>query len=197
MTKHEFLQQLKEKMKGLPEVDIEDCVNFYSEMIDDRIEEGLSEEEAIKDIGDADEIVTKQIDDTSLTKIITEKVKPKRRLKAWEIVLIILGFPFWFPVLMFVLSIVFVVSIIWWSVVITLWSIEGSLVMSVFAGLISTFALAIDGEFLSGVAHLGISLLSAGLAIFLFFGCVAATKATVQLTKKVILKIKKGIVGKE
>ena len=145
MTKHEFLQQLKEKMKGLPEVDIEDCVNFYSEMIDDRIEEGLSEEEAIKDIGDVDEIVTKQIDDTSLTKIITEKVKPKRRLKAWEIVLIILGFPFWFPVLMFVLSIVFVVSIIWWSVVITLWSIEGSLVMSVFAGLISTFALAIDG----------------------------------------------------
>jgi len=82
-------------------------------------------------------------------------------------------------------------------VVITLWSIEGSLVMSVFAGLISTFALAIDGEFLSGVAHLGISLLSAGLAIFLFFGCVAATKATVQLTKKAILKIKKGIVGKE
>ena len=57
MTKHEFLQQLKEKMKGLPEADIEDCVNFYSEMIDDRIEEGLSEEEAVKDIGDADEIV--------------------------------------------------------------------------------------------------------------------------------------------
>ena len=89
MTKSEFLQQLREKMKGLPKTDIEDRVNFYIEMIDDRIEEGLSEEEAVRDIGNVDEIVTKQIDDTSLTKIVTEKVKPKRRLKAWEIVLII------------------------------------------------------------------------------------------------------------
>lgn len=197
MTKSEFLQQLREKMKGLPKTDIEDRVNFYSEMIDDRIEEGLSEEAAVRDIGNVDEIVTKQIDDTSLTKIVTEKVKPKRRLKAWEIVLIILGFPLWFPLLMFVLTMLLVFYIIWWSAVIVLWSIEGSLIMSVFAAIVNMFAFTFRRELLSGFGYFGLSLLTAGLSIFLFMGCVAVTKATFQLTKKVTLKIKKSIIGEE
>ena len=197
MTKSEFLQQLREKMKGLPKTDIEDRVNFYIEMIDDRIEEGLSEEEAVRDIGNVDEIVTKQIDDTSLTKIVTEKVKPKRRLKAWEIVLIILGFPLWFPLLMFILTMLLVFYIIWWSAVIVLWSIEGSLIMSVFAAIVNMFAFTFRGELLSGFGYFGLSLLTAGLSIFLFMGCVAVTKATFQLTKKVTLKIKKSIIGEE
>lgn len=197
MTKSEFLQQLREKMKGLPKTDIEDRVNFYSEMIDDRIEEGLSEEAAVRDIGNVDEIVTKQIDDTSLTKIVTEKVKPKRRLKAWGIVLIILGFPLWFPLLMFVLTMLLVFYIIWWSAVIVLWSIEGSLIMSVFAAIVNMFAFTFRRELLSGFGYFGLSLLTAGLSIFLFMGCVAVTKATFQLTKKVTLKIKKSIIGEE
>jgi uncharacterized membrane protein len=197
MTKSEFLQQLREKMKGLPKTDIEDRVNFYIEMIDDRIEEGLSEEEAVRDIGNVDEIVTKQIDDTSLTKIVTEKVKPKRRLKAWEIVLIILGFPLWFPLLMFILTMLLVFYIIWWSAVIVLWSIEGSLIMSVFAAIVNMFAFTFRGELLSGFGYFGLSLLTAGLSIFLFMGCVAVTKATFQLMKKVTLKIKKSIIGEE
>lgn len=197
MTKSEFLQQLREKMKGLPKTDIEDRVNFYIEMIDDRIEEGLSEEAAVRDIGNVDEIVTKQIDDTSLTKIVTEKVKPKRRLKAWEIVLIILGFPLWFPLLMFILTMLLVFYIIWWSAVIVLWSIEGSLIMSVFAAIVNMFAFTFRGELLSGFGYFGLSLLTAGLSIFLFMGCVAVTKATFQLMKKVTLKIKKSIIGEE
>lgn len=197
MTKSEFLQQLREKMKGLPKTDIEDRVNFYSEMIDNRIEEGLSEEEAVRDIGNVDEIVTKQIDDTSLTKIVTEKVKPKRRLKAWEIVLIILGFPLWFPLLMFILTMLLVFYIIWWSAVIVLWSIEGSLIMSVFAAIVNMFAFTFRRELLSGFGYFGLSLLTAGLSIFLFMGCVAVTKATFQLMKKVTLKIKKSIIGEE
>ena len=47
MNKQEFLVQLRNALSGLPKDDIEERIEFYSEMIEDRIEEGLSEEEAI------------------------------------------------------------------------------------------------------------------------------------------------------
>ena len=47
MNKQEFLSQLRKGLAGLPQNDIEERLAFYGEMIDDRIEEGLSEEEAV------------------------------------------------------------------------------------------------------------------------------------------------------
>ena len=108
-----------------------------------------------------------------------------------------LGFPLWFPLLMFILTMLLVFYIIWWSAVIVLWSIEGSLIMSVFAAIVNMFAFTFRGELLSGFGYFGLSLLTAGLSIFLFMGCVAVTKATFQLMKKVTLKIKKSIIGEE
>ena len=57
MDKHDFLMQLQNRLSGLPQEDIEERLNFYNEMIDDRIEDGLSEEEAIAAVGSLDEIV--------------------------------------------------------------------------------------------------------------------------------------------
>jgi uncharacterized membrane protein len=51
MTKQEFIDALRHKMAGLPKDDIEDRVAFYTEMIDDRVEDGLSEEQAVAEIG--------------------------------------------------------------------------------------------------------------------------------------------------
>ena len=74
MTKKEFLNELERKLKGLPKQDIEDRLSFYSEMIDDYIEDGLTIEEAIDKIGSSDEIVSKIVNETSLTKIVKEKL---------------------------------------------------------------------------------------------------------------------------
>ena len=46
MSKQEFLEQLRRGLPGLPREDIEERLKFYSEMLEDRMEEGLSEEEA-------------------------------------------------------------------------------------------------------------------------------------------------------
>ena len=46
MNKQEFLKNLRVSLSNLPQEEIEERIIFYSEMIDDRIEEGLSEEEA-------------------------------------------------------------------------------------------------------------------------------------------------------
>ena len=57
MTKQEFLAQLQSGLLGLTESDAQERLTFYSEMIDDRMEEGLSEQDAVAQIGEIDEIV--------------------------------------------------------------------------------------------------------------------------------------------
>ena len=57
MKRNEFLSKLKERLWALPEADKQCSLDYYSEMIDDRMEDGLSEEEAVAAIGDLDEIV--------------------------------------------------------------------------------------------------------------------------------------------
>ena len=99
MNKEQFLLDLASALAGLPEEDIEKSLEYYSEMIDDRIEEGLSDEEAVADLGSIEEIRAQIIKDTPLPKLIKEKVKPKRSLSGLEITLIIIGSPIWFSLL--------------------------------------------------------------------------------------------------
>ena len=64
MKRIEFLNQLKAQLWALPEADIQCSLDYYSEMIDDRMEDGLSEEEAVAAIGDLDEIVKQILNET-------------------------------------------------------------------------------------------------------------------------------------
>lgn len=93
MNKQEFLTQLRKGLSGLPQNDIEERLMFYSEMIEDQMEDGVSEEEAISTIGSVDEIVAQVVAETPLVKIAKERIKSKRRLRAGEIVLLVLGSP--------------------------------------------------------------------------------------------------------
>ena len=56
MTKLEFIDELRKKLSGLPAADVEERLSFYSEMIDDKIEDGCAEDEAVFSIGSIDEI---------------------------------------------------------------------------------------------------------------------------------------------
>ena len=97
MNKYEFLGRLRERLVGLPPKDIEKSLDYYAEIIADRVEDGMSEEEAVAALGTLDEIVAQILEDTPLPKLVKEKVRPKRALRTWEILLIVLGFPLWLP----------------------------------------------------------------------------------------------------
>lgn len=197
MNKQEFLTQLRKGLSGLPQEDIEERLTFYSEMIDDRIEEGLSEQEAVSAIGTVDAIITQILADTPLTKLVKEKVKPKRTLKAWEIVLLILGSPIWLSLLIAAFVIILAVYVVIWSVVVALWSIEVAFAACSLGGIVSAVILAFQGNGLTGLAMLSAGIICAGLSVFMFYGCKAATKGMVLLTKKMALGIKTLFVGKE
>ena len=197
MNKQEYLDCLRKGLFGLPQEEIEERLTFYSEMIDDRMEEGLSEMEAVSAIGTVDAVMSQVLADTPLTKLVKEKAKPKRTLRAWEIVLLVLGSPIWLSLFLAAFIIILAASIVVWSVVITLWSIEASFVACSLGGIVSAVIFAFQGNGLTGLAMLGAGIICAGLSIFTFYGCKSATKGILLLTKKMALGIKSLFVGKE
>ena len=197
MNKQTFLDELRASLAGLPQKDVDERIAFYGEMIDDRTEEGLGEEEAVQAIGSVDEIASQIVADMPLTKIAKEKIRPRRKLQPWEIILIILGSPLWVSLLIAAASVIVSLYVSMWSVVVSLWAAFGSLAACGAGLLMSGPEMILDGYISNGLAVTGVGLASAGLAIFTFFGCDAATKFTVKLPKKIILWIKKCFVGKE
>ncbi|MBO5076780.1 MAG: DUF1700 domain-containing protein [Clostridia bacterium] len=197
MLKTEFLEQLRAGLAGLPQEDIDGRVAFYSEMIDDRMEEGLSEEEAVAGAGKISDIVTETLNDIPLKKIVKENMAIKRSRSGWEIALLILGFPLWFPLLVAAVAILFSLYIVLWSLVITLWAIEMSFWACALAGLVMAVFYGIKGDLLPCLALLGLGLFAAGLSILLFFGCVAASKGMIPLTKTILRGFKKLFIRKE
>ena len=57
MRKEEFLTALRANLTGLSPEGVEKLVEFCSEMIDDRMEDGLTEEEAVAAAGPLDELI--------------------------------------------------------------------------------------------------------------------------------------------
>lgn len=196
MNKQEFLAQLRKGLSGLPQNDIEERLTFYSEMIDDRMEEGLSEEEAVRENGDVEGIVSQIIADTPFTKFVKEKVKPKRRLSAWEITFLILGSPIWLSLLIAAFCVVISIYAALWSLIISLWAVEVSLWGCALGGILGGIILGFVGNKFPGIALAGMGVVCIGLSIFLFYGCKGATKGILLLTKKIALGIKNCFIRK-
>ena len=197
MRKQEFLEKLHQGLSGLPQEDIAERLTFYSEMIDDRIEEGLSEEEAVAAVGSVEEIVAQAVADTPLTKIAKERIKPKRQLSVGEIILLILGAPIWLSLAVAAAAVIFSLYISLWAVIISLWAVFGSVAVASVAVIVSGIVFCCVVDKLHGVAMIGAGIACVGLCIFVFFGCKAVTAGLLLLTKKCALGIKNRFLKKE
>lgn len=196
MTKSEFLLTLRDNLFGLPEEDIEKSIEYYSEIIDDRIEDGLSENEAVEAVGSVKEIASQILMETPLPKLIKTKVKPKRNLKVWEIVLLILGSPVWLSLLLTAVVIVLSIYITLWAVIISFYAAVLSLAVGGVAAVVNFAVHIIFGNPAQGTLYLGGGLFLLGLSILSFFGCNQITKGAVILGKKILIPIKALIAGK-
>ncbi len=197
MSKQEFLEQLRKGLCGLPAADIEERVMFYGEMIDDRIEEGVLEDEAVLSVGSVEKIVEQVVADTPFAKIAKERIKPKRQIKVWEIVLLALGSPIWLSLIIALIAVIFSVYVSLWSVIISLWSVFVSLVACAVGGVVACAVLSVTGSVYTGVAMLSAGLVCAGFSIFMFYCCKLVTKGILILTKKIAIWLKNCFIKKE
>lgn len=70
MGKQEFLDELRKGLSGLPRSDMEERLTFYGEMIDDRVEDGLTEDEAAAGIGTVNEVISQITAEIPLSRLV-------------------------------------------------------------------------------------------------------------------------------
>jgi len=197
MNKEQFLDELRRELSGLPQEDIEERIAFYEEMIADRMDEGMSEKEAVSGIGSVEEIARQIMSEIPLTKLVKEKVRPKRSLKAWEIVLLVLGSPVWIPLAIAAVAVLLSVYAVLWAVVICVYAVDFSFAAGTLAGVVGVFAYLKAGNPVGALFSLGTGIVCAGLAILMFFVSVWITKAVIKLGGRILLGIKISFVGRE
>ena len=197
MSKQEFLAQLRKGLYGLPQEDVEERLMFYSEMIEDQMEDGLSEEAAVSAVGPVEEIITQIVADIPLAKLAKERIRPKRRLNAGEIALLALGSPIWLSLGIAAFAVIFSLYVSLWAVIISLWAVFVSFAVCSVGGVLTCGVFAVGGNGASGVAMLAAGIVCAGLSVFTFYGCKAVTKGTLILTKKTAIWLKNRFIKKE
>ena len=197
VNKMQFLRAVREKTVHLPLSEVNRLLEYFNEMIDEAMEEGLSEEEAVDRLGTWEEICAQIVEFLTSEPQPIEAIKeepakepqnpipekkPKKRisLPMWAVVLLILTSPVWG-------AIVLSLGIAVFAVVASLVVIGGALVISLFAvvlslavvgvvGIPAAVVLFFTGSIATGLLSLGGGLVCGGFAILGWFLCIAFAK---------------------
>ena len=173
MNKTEFLDALRHALGKLPSYEVEQSIAFYAEMIDDRIEDGMSEQEAVAALGSVHAIAAQIVAETPpIPKAIAKANTGSRTL---NIVLLAILSPIWVT-----LALAFACMVL--AIYLAIWSVVAMLLLCAPIGVFGLAWCAATGFPLSGIWVFGCGLAGAGLGLFSWFGVLAASKGLVNLT---------------
>lgn len=175
MNKQEYLKALKAALSGADKKEAARTMEFYSELIDDALEDGVSEEEAVAGL-EAPAEVAERIGSESGD---SEK---KRINTALFIAAVVLASPIWLPIAISVFAVIFSVYVSLWAVIVSLMASSVGTAAGALAG-VAASAIMLQG---SGAADslfmLGAALAAAGIAIYLMYISVFAAKQYIRLS---------------
>ena len=197
MTKSEFMRNLKKKLGGLPEKDKTERLAFYSELIDDRIEDGVSEETAVAELGSIDELAAQITSEMPIFNNIKDETKQQRTLKWWEITLIVLGFPLWFSFIAVAFAVIISLYAALFSVVVAIYSADIAMAGGAIIGVFEALLFFLSGKTVGGIFFVGAAIALGALSWLMWFGCNMVTKWLFELTKRLIVWVKSLFIKKE
>ncbi|WP_409021628.1 DUF1700 domain-containing protein [Dellaglioa sp. P0083] len=161
MNKRKFIVELEEELKHYQAADIDNTLDYYDEMIDDRLEAGESETDIILSLENPSQIAIR----------LTQNDRPKiqKQLSTPIIILIvillILGAPVWGPLLLTAAVLIATVYFLIWVVPMIAGVIATSLIISGVISLgLSPFDMFNQG-FNIGLMQFGVSFVIVGVGI--------------------------------
>lgn len=182
MNKTEFVDALRRSLGKLPSYEVEQSIAFYSEMIDDRVEDGMSEQDAVAALGPVGAIAAQIIAETpAIPKAIAKANTGSRTL---NIVLLAVFSPIWVPLALALATAAFMVYLSIWLVIVALWTTVISLLLCGPLGIAGFAWCAVTGYPLTATWVLGCGLAACGLGLFAWFGVLAASKGLFSLTRQ-------------
>ena len=159
MNRKEFLRSLSRSLRGLSRAERAQSLDYYGKMIQDRVEEGLSEEEAVARLGSADEIARQILESNG------PKEKGSGRAPVWMIALIVLGSPVWLALLFAVLAVMLAAYIVAWSLIAALYAVLLGMTVCGPLGALCFVAEIARGNFARAALLLGAGCVLLGLAL--------------------------------
>lgn len=181
MNKQEFLSELERALGKLPHAEVEQALAFYDEAISDRIEDDLSEAEALAGLGPVNEIAAQIAAETPpIPRAIARANTGSRTL---NIVLLAVFSPIWIPVVLALAAAALAVYVAIWAVIAALWAVDAVLVLMPFAGLAALASTLGGGMPLPGVFVFGLSLVSSGFGLVASFAVFWASKLLFRATR--------------
>ena len=180
MTRDEFLGRLGELLACLPAEQVEETKAFYAEAIADRMEDGMSEEEAVAAMGTPGEVAETTLDDLPAVPRAIARTRRRSTTLLW--VLAIVGSPVWAPLLVAFAAVALSVYVCIWVLAFCVW------VIAVALGAVGAAALALAaagvtvGHVPYVLAMLGCGLAFIGAALLVGAGAWAASKQIARLS---------------
>lgn len=196
MNKQQFLEALREGLSQLPEEEIRKQEDYYSEIIDDMTEDGMTEEEAVARLGSVKEIYENILLDTPLPLLVKTKAKPRGGWSVFTVVIVVLGFPLWFSLLAAVLAVVLTVYVSLWAVAVAIFAAVIGIVLAAL-GFAVFFFMLLFSNVSAALLALGVGFVLAGIAIFIGFGAFCLCKGIVKATAAAGRAVKRLFIRKE
>ena len=189
MNKQEFLNELEKRLISFPKSEIDGHILFYSEMIDDIMEEGKTEEEAVMQIGTPKQVANQIIKETPLYKFAKQKIKETAKTKrsALEVALLIIGSPIWISLVVVAFAVAVSLYVSLWAVIISLFvSVIGFVVLAVWCVVLSVQSFIINNPW-AGIVFIGFALILLGLSIFIGYLTKYLEKFALYIIKKIFM----------
>lgn len=196
MNKSEFLKLLYHKLAGLEDSEIKKSLTYYSEMIDDRVEDGESESDAVASLGNIDEIVNDILSQSPLSGQIKETVKRKTKYKIPIIVLLILGSPIWLSILLALFAVVLALYATVVSIIIGLFTVVAAFLLGGAVAVLGS-PIIMYSNIQTGIFSIGAGLILFGLGVFSTYGTVILSKLIIRFTCFLGRKFKSAFIKKK
>ena len=200
MDRLEFLGKLSAHLRHLPIQEVERLQNYYDEMIQDRVEDGMTEEEAVMSIGTVEEAVEAAMYETSIPTLMKARLKESKEKapsKVLWILLLILGSPIWLPLACCFLSVCLILYCCIWMLVLSAYLVEGSFALAAIIGLVSSVVHLLRLSIPTGLCTLGLGLVAAAVSIYLFRPLSSLAKMLMRGTVLFVKNIKSLFIRKE
>lgn len=195
MDKERWLLALREALHGLPEADVLRSLEYYTELIEDSMEDGQSEFEAVSALPAPEEAARQILLEQPLGRVMQVKAARRKR-SAWEIVLLVLGSPVWLPLLLSLAVLILTAYLLVWVAVLVLWAFDLSAGIVAVAGPVGLVFGVINGTLSGGLFVFGLGLIGAGFAILLFCAGLRAARESARLGAALLRALKETLLGK-
>ncbi len=161
MTKADFLQLLERALSQLSEEERRANLEYYSELLDDMLEEGMTEAEATAKLGSPAAIAESILQEMPLSKLVSTRMKPKSGWTPLAIILAVVGNPVWVPLLLAGVAVVAALFVSIWAlaavaVVVVLALALAVIAVPVLAVRAAMLALRLGGGVLGGGGGVGL-----------------------------------------